>query len=186
MTISEYYRILELQSGATLNEIKKAYREKARMYHPDINKAPDARDKFILATEAYEFLTSHHGERCNDEETFRQAMEDWQKYRQQRARRRASVYARSSYLRFKKSKFYRTTNVLDKTSAIISLILSVLIILYTIIGYIYRLRNPIPDINNPSVLVFLMLLSIGLIFFVTSMVYLKVYIEDSKKNKKPK
>ncbi|MBN1107569.1 MAG: DnaJ domain-containing protein [Bacteroidales bacterium] len=184
MTISEYYRILGIDSGASIDQIKKAYRCKARLYHPDINKSPGAIEKFILATEAYEFLISNHEKIYNNETAFREAMEEWQKYRQEKARRRANAYARSSYARFRKSKFYRATRILDLTSIVISLVISVIVIIYTITGYIYRLRHPLPEIENPSVMVFLMLLTLGVIFFAISMVYMKSYIENSKKNKK--
>src|SRR5690606_39928167 len=43
--------------SATADEIKEAYRRLARQYHPDVNKAPDAAEKFKEATEAYEVLS---------------------------------------------------------------------------------------------------------------------------------
>ncbi len=49
MTSSEYYQILGLSSGASIDEIKRAYRQKARMYHPDINHSPEAKDIFIAS-----------------------------------------------------------------------------------------------------------------------------------------
>ena len=60
MTLTDYYEILGLQSNSTIEEIKKAYRKKARLYHPDINPAPDAKDHFISITEAYDFLIANH------------------------------------------------------------------------------------------------------------------------------
>ena len=56
MTLTDYYEILGLPINSSIEEIKKAYRKKARLYHPDINPAPDAKDHFISITEAYEFL----------------------------------------------------------------------------------------------------------------------------------
>ena len=47
MTLSDYYQILGLPANSSLEDIKKAYRQKARLYHPDINHSPDAKDKFI-------------------------------------------------------------------------------------------------------------------------------------------
>jgi hypothetical protein len=184
MTLSDYYQILGLPTNSSVEEIKKAYRLKARMYHPDINPSPDAKDKFILATQAYEFLLANHEKIISDEETFRQAMEDWRKYRQDRSKQRANAYAQASYVRFKKTKFYRTTRIFDATRIIYSLILSILIIIYTILGYLYRLKHPLPDYNNPSLITFILLLLLGMIFFTVSMIYLKAYIETSGKHKK--
>lgn len=182
--IAEYYKILELVPGATDDDIKKAYRVKARLYHPDINPSPQAKDKFILATEAYEFLMAYNDKVIADEEAFIKAMNDWRKYRQDISRRRANVYSRSSYVKFKNSKLYKTTRIFDATGIIFSLIVSVMVIVYTIIGYTYRLHHPLPGFEEPSVFVLIMLLTMGMLFFVFSIIYLKAYMETSKKNKK--
>ncbi len=184
MTLSDYYQILGIPLNSSVNDIKKAYRQKARLYHPDINPAPDARDKFIIATEAYEFLIANHERITSNDEAYRQAMDDWRKYRQDRSQQRARAYARASYIRFKKTKFYRTTRILDGTTIIFGLLLSIMIVIYTIAGYIYRLAHPLPDFEQPSVFVFLMLLTVGMGFVVVSLIYLKAYIETSKKHKK--
>jgi hypothetical protein len=184
MTLTDYYELLGLQSNSTINEIKKAYREKARLYHPDINPAPDAKDHFICITEAYEFLIANHDKIKSDEETYRDAMEEWRKYRQDRSRKRAKVYARASYSTFKSSKFYKTTRILDGTSIIASLIVSIIVLLYTVFGYTYRLKHPIPGLDNPSVFVFLMLLILSMIFFVISFIYLRAYQQTYRKSKK--
>ena len=58
-SLNEYYSILELTESAMLDEVKKKYRELAKCYHPDLNKSPDAQQKFILVTEAYEIVRNH-------------------------------------------------------------------------------------------------------------------------------
>jgi|WetSurMetagenome_2_1015567.scaffolds.fasta_scaffold00001_63 hypothetical protein len=184
MTTTEYYHLLGLPVNASIDEIKRAYRQKARLYHPDLNHSPEAKDLFIKATEAYEFLISHYGLHSNNDEAFRQAMEDWRKYRQDRSRMRANAYARASYIRFKQTKFYKTTRILDGTSIIFGLFIAIAVICYAVFGYFYRLKHPLPDEENPTIIVFLMFLSIGMIFFVVSMVYLKAYIDSSKNRKK--
>jgi hypothetical protein len=184
MTITDYYEILGIPLNSSVDEIKKAYRRKARLYHPDINPSPDAKDHFISITEAYEFLITNHEKIRSDEQVYQQAMDDWRKYRQDRSRKRATVYAHTSYGNFKNTKFYKTTRIFDGTTIIASFIVSIMVLIYTVYGYFFRLKHPIPGLDKPSVFAFLMLLMIGMIFFVVSFIYLRAYQETSKKRKK--
>ena len=184
MTITDYYEILGIPLNSSTDEIKKAYRKMARMYHPDINPASDAKDHFILITEAYEFLIANHDKIKANEQAYNEAMEDWRKYRQNRSRKRATAYARTSYGTFKNTKFYKTTRIFDVTTIIFSFIVSIMVLIYTIYGYTYRLKHPIAGLDKPSVFAFVMLLFLGMIFFVVSFIYLRAYQETSKKRKK--
>lgn len=53
---ANYYEILEVEKTATKEEIKSAFRKKAIKLHPDVNKAPDAEEKFKELGKAYEVL----------------------------------------------------------------------------------------------------------------------------------
>ncbi len=57
MEYKDYYKILGVERDATEAKIKSAYRKLARQYHPDINKSPDAVNKFKDINEAYEVLS---------------------------------------------------------------------------------------------------------------------------------
>ena len=52
----DYYKILGLDRDAGPEKIKQAYRSMAKKFHPDINDAPDAHERFIEITEAYDIL----------------------------------------------------------------------------------------------------------------------------------
>ncbi len=52
-----YYEVLEANRTATQAEIKRAYRELAKKYHPDVNADPKANEKFKKINEAYEVLS---------------------------------------------------------------------------------------------------------------------------------
>lgn len=53
----DYYRILQIQSDANEEEIKKAYKKLALKLHPDKNSAADAEERFKEIKEAYEILS---------------------------------------------------------------------------------------------------------------------------------
>lgn len=59
MHLKDYYGILEIETSATLPEIKKAYRKLAHQFHPDKNqKDPYASAQFAEIKEAYEVLSN--------------------------------------------------------------------------------------------------------------------------------
>ena len=56
MQYKDYYEILGVKREATQAEIKSAYRKLAKKYHPDVNKTPQASEKFKDINEAFEVL----------------------------------------------------------------------------------------------------------------------------------
>ncbi|MEA2272714.1 MAG: curved DNA-binding protein [Solirubrobacteraceae bacterium] len=52
----DYYESLGVPRDADADDIRRAYRKLARKYHPDVNKEPDAEDRFKEVSEAYEVL----------------------------------------------------------------------------------------------------------------------------------
>ncbi|MEU7826007.1 J domain-containing protein [Catellatospora sp. NPDC049133] len=52
----DFYDVLGVARGASADEIQQAFRKLARKYHPDVNKDPDAEEKFKEINEAYHVL----------------------------------------------------------------------------------------------------------------------------------
>jgi len=192
MDPSVYFRILGLKAGASIVDIKKAYRKKARQYHPDLNKSPGATDQFIKITEAYEFLLDFNektGSGDNDQSEF---LEEWARYRQNIARQRAQAYTRVKYKRFVDSNLYKTTIMLDKSILFIGLIISIGVISCSFYGYIWRLRRVAEGYDPPTLGGFIVLLLTGLLFLAFTLMYLIAFYQTqkkkqryAKKNKKP-
>jgi molecular chaperone DnaJ len=56
MSTRNYYEVLGVDTSATDDEIKKAFRALARQYHPDVNDDPTAVERFKEISQAYETL----------------------------------------------------------------------------------------------------------------------------------
>jgi len=70
----DYYKLLNIRRTANSEEVKKAYRLAALFWHPDKNKSPQAHQKFIDISEAYNILIDPH-RRVVYDELFQSEME---------------------------------------------------------------------------------------------------------------
>ena len=78
MPTTDYYDILGVARGASGEEIKAAYRKKARQYHPDLNpNDEEAVEKFKQAAEANEVLSDPDKRKAYDA-----LGEHWREYEQ--------------------------------------------------------------------------------------------------------
>ncbi len=56
-TQRDFYDVLDVDRSVSNEELKRAYRRKARQFHPDVNKEVDAEDRFKEVQRAYEVLS---------------------------------------------------------------------------------------------------------------------------------
>ncbi|KAB5591899.1 DnaJ-related protein spj1 [Ceratobasidium theobromae] len=54
---TDYYKVLAVDRAANDATIKKAYKKLSKKYHPDKNTTPEAKDKFVEISRAYEVLS---------------------------------------------------------------------------------------------------------------------------------
>ena len=137
-SVETYYRVLGISDQATINEIKRAYRQRAMLIHPDKNNSATAHNDFILLSEAYEYLTNYQGRALNHE-TASSTYTDWNKQARNEARERAAEYAKMQYEDYIKSDFYKKSSAASVVFDHFYLFSSLLIILGApIAGLLYK------------------------------------------------
>ncbi len=62
----DYYEVLGVSKTATPDDLKRAYRNLAKKYHPDTNRAADAADRFREIQDAYDLLSDENKRRQYD------------------------------------------------------------------------------------------------------------------------
>ncbi|MFE2647738.1 DnaJ C-terminal domain-containing protein [Streptomyces nigra] len=76
----DFYQVLGVSRTASQDEIQQAYRKLARKFHPDVNKDPEAEERFKDLNEAYSVLSDPKTRARYDRfgEDFRKVPEDWE------------------------------------------------------------------------------------------------------------
>lgn len=93
--VPNYYKTLGLNSSATADEVRRAYRVLARRYHPDVNPEKGSDEKFKAISQAYEVLSNTDKRAKFDLEFDRQQRSHLQaelKAYQDAARRAGNIY----------------------------------------------------------------------------------------------
>lgn len=137
-SIDTYYRTLGVSSKATIEEIKRAFRQKAKELHPDKNKSPDANEQFILLTEAYECLTNIKKGKTKVQKRSTTSYADWQRDSKEKARQRAREYANMQYEEYKKTDHYKQSQAAETVVEHLYFFSSILILISPLLGFLFK------------------------------------------------
>ncbi len=141
----DYYSILQLDRNATIDDVRRAYRKLAQKYHPDVSKLPDAQEKFIAITEAYEYLTrklklqeQNQSSSYEKQTTNREAqtiIDEWLAKERERIRSRARMHASMRFNQFRKTPYYKATETKQiQIISILAIIVGIFVIFGSILG----------------------------------------------------
>ena len=168
MEFQFYYKILGIPESAGIEQLKKAYREKAKICHPDVSKLPDAEQLFVALTEAYEVLLrrlsvenelkKNNNVQANYEE-WNEFQKQWLREQMFRIRKMAYAQSKMKFEEFKKTPTYRATKALSKFADYIMFSVGFIIIIGAFIGIHQQYNLGILDSGN--VIGFLAVLIIG-------------------------
>ena len=187
--VESYLHILGVDQNANLNDIKKAYRIRAKELHPDRNDAPDAQEKFVSLTEAYEYLLENwmylKPTRPKTEAEIQAERERERAYRRWlweeslRIKKKAEEMSRMKFEEFKKTQVYRTTNMLSSLTNYLALLFGVAIIIGAFIGLFHQPEEDELKVGN--IIVVILTSCVGLVF-----IFYTIYeiVKNRKKEKK--
>jgi hypothetical protein len=113
MTLTSCYQILGVSDDAPIEEIKRAYRAKAFLLHPDKNNSPTASADFIEITEAYEYIIAERSGRFRKYQSPFTSTQSQKDKDYEEAKRKAREYAQMRYEEFEKTEAFQTVNALN-------------------------------------------------------------------------
>lgn len=186
--MTNHYHILGLQFGATETEIRRAYRALAKQFHPDVNKEPDAEERFMRINLAYEFLMDpaqrNNYSRLQDERAGRAEQERreqiyklWVEHQERQMRyRRAVEY--SYHQRGKTAPHNKLVSGANGFFNLVFILLFIAIAVIPIWKYIEQLSKPLQQ--QRSFLYFFIPATLGIIFIIFGYYYWFIIKTDKK------
>jgi len=144
--VEQYYKILGVDKNASLADIKNAYRQKAKLLHPDVSKIADAHEQFIQLNEAYDYLQNLKTGKIFNTKTQDytktksryKTYTDWESVEREKARERAKAHAKMAYEAYIKTDSYKNMVAIEVIGGFISLLIVALVFSTPIIGYFVK------------------------------------------------
>ena len=168
--MTNYFNILGVPETASIVEIKLAYRNLAKQYHPDINNHPEAQRKFLEINDAYIFLSNPDKRRLLRKSNARQYQNDqkqeiynlWVEKQKQQAKERAVNQASDEYHKFTQSRIYKAAMWLGNFSNYFFIFIGMLMIIVPVVVWKKDLTSSMRTVNHP--ITYILPMIIGIIF----------------------
>jgi len=140
--IEQYFSLLGIPKTASLDELKKAFRNKAKKIHPDKNPSLTAHSDFLELNEAFDFLASFLKENKqfgSDESTIVNSYDNWEKTVKENVRKKVKEQARMSFQAYMNSEHFRSDTLIESFFTHLIFLFTVfnLFILPIVLGYHY-------------------------------------------------
>ncbi len=184
---NQYYEILGISQDSTISEIKTAFREKAKQFHPDLNTSPDANEKFIAVNEAYTFLLRFHsmyGSNQFVKPNLNDFYSEWILKDRKKARQSAAEKAKMDFEQYRKSPLYKTTSTLNNIGDRIGVVLGAFIILASAFGLYNQglviMENQKEVVNVRGIFLIITLTIAGIFFILLSLANIQKRRENSR------
>ncbi|MEZ4800391.1 MAG: DnaJ domain-containing protein [Flavobacteriales bacterium] len=191
--MKNYFSILDIPVNASEHEVRRAYRRLVKIYHPDAGTSEANEERFILITEAYDYLLNSENRRRHAAYISqpRTSMSEASKRRKQDeyeawvAREQHMAYVRMRMRQkeleeeeFKKTFAYRMMHGINLVYNFIFLIVALAVIIIPI--YKYFDQDNLPENQQQNFLTFLMPSLLGVGFLSYSYYYLFILKTDEK------
>lgn len=132
--IERLYALLGVEPGVSAEELKRAFRGKAKEMHPDRSKDPDAHERFLGLNEAYDFLSklvsadNPSARSCEDIEDL---YKTWEQKERQRVRQNVKDHLKKKYsgtIRYVNDPIYEALEIVFVHFTFVLALFSVLIL----------------------------------------------------------
>lgn len=148
--IQNYYKILGLDTNSSISEIKRTYRALVKLYHPDVSNSANAHEEFISINEAYRAVLNYKlGHTNSYTKSNTVSYEDWMKYRREKARKEAAMHAKIRFEEFKRSRIYKSAQVIYQLLSYFYMLLGFAMIIIPVASL---LINELDPKNKPTII----------------------------------
>lgn len=130
----DHYKLLGIPRRANKAEIKRAYRRKAKICHPDLNPSPKAQRVFVAVQEAYETLMDPIARKQYDEKLAYHR--PWRPEDDQRRNHHNAAYQRARRMRRRREEDKPISPVMFYGLHIVGLLFGSLVVGRTIVGFL--------------------------------------------------